>query len=460
MTPPDGRAGTRLHVVIVGAGFAGVAAARALARCDVEVLLLDRRNHHIFQPLLYQVATAVLAPGDVATPIRAIAATQPNLTVAMAEVTAIDLAAHTLSAALPDGRTRTIGFDYLVVATGVLPSYYGHDEFAAHAPALKTLGDAEAIRGKILGAYERAELSDDPVERARLMTFVLVGAGPTGVELAASIAQMARVTLKRDFRRLHPDQTRVILLEGGARVLPTFDPKLAAAAGRQLARLGVEVRTGAIAQNVDADGVVVAGERIRAATVLWTAGVAASPLAAQAGASADRAGRAQVGLNLETQQGSGVFVVGDAASLAQDGKPVPGVAQAALQQGAYVGRAIARRVRGGAAEPAFRYFNKGSMAVVGKDFAILESPAMKMSGRLTWLVWALVHIATLPRLQNQLRVNVQWLWSYFTGQRGSRLIAEPVSAPPPRPAKPVAQADSPGVDPGRRPKAAIAGRKA
>ena len=222
----------------------------------------------------------------------------------------------------------------------------------------------------------------------------------------------------------------------------------------------VSVRTGAIAQTVDADGVVVAGERIRAAAVLWTAGVAASPLAAQTGAPTDRAGRAQVGPQLETQDGSGVFVVGDTASLSQAGKPVPGVAQAALQQGAYVGRVIASRVRGRAAEPAFHYFNKGSMAVVGKDFAILESPAAKMSGRLTWLVWALVHIATLPRLQNQLRVNVQWLWSYFTGQRGSRLIAEPVSAPLQRATQPVARSDSAGVDQGQRPRAALTGRKA
>jgi NADH dehydrogenase len=441
---------TRPHVVIVGAGFAGVAAARRLAASDADVLLLDRRNHHIFQPLLYQVATAVLAPGDVATPIRAIAATQPNLTVEMADVTAIDVAARTLCATLPDGRTRTIGFDYLIVATGVLPSYYGHDEFAAYAPALKTIGDAEAIRSKILSAFELAELSDDPVERAQLTTFVLVGAGPTGVELAASIAQMARVTLKRDFRRLHPDQTRVVLLEGGDRVLPTFDPKLAAAAARQLARLGVEVRTGAIAQAVDADGVVVAGERIRAATVLWTAGVAASPLAAQAGTPTDRAGRAQVGPLLETQPGSGVFVVGDAASLAQDGKPVPGVAQAALQQGTYVGRVIAGRLAGGAAEPAFHYSDKGSMAVVGKDFAILESSAAKISGRLAWLAWALIHIVTLPRLQNRLRVNVQWLWSYFTGQRGSRLIAEPAAAPLQRPTQSGAHSDSPGADRGQR----------
>jgi NADH dehydrogenase len=442
VTRPDGPVATRPHVVIVGAGFAGVAAARRLAASNVDVLLLDRRNHHIFQPLLYQVATAVLAPGDVATPIRAIAARQLNLTVEMAEVTAIDVKARTISAALLDGRTTTIGFDYLVVATGVRPSYYGHDEFAPHAPALKTVGDAEAIRSKILSAYELAELSDDPVERTRLMTFILVGAGPTGVELAASIAQMARVTLKRDFRRLHPDQTKVILLEGGDRVLPTFNTKLGAAARRQLERLGVDVRTGAIAQAVDADGVVVAGQRIRAATVLWTAGVAASPLAAQAGAATDRAGRAQVGPHLETDQDSRVFVIGDAASLTQGGKPVPGVAQAALQQGAYVGRVIARRVRHQDEGPGFHYFNKGSMAVVGKDFAILEAPAARITGRLAWLAWAFIHIATLPRLQNQLRVNIQWLWSYFTGQRGSRLIAEP-AWPPRKPPQPVAGAAVP-----------------
>jgi NADH dehydrogenase len=454
VTRPDRPPGTRPQVVIVGAGFAGVAAAKALKGADVDVLLLDRRNHNIFQPLLYQVATAVLAPSDVATPIRALAAAQPNLTVQMAEVTAINPATRTLTADRPDGRTVKIGFDLLVVATGVRPSYFGHDEFATYAPALKTLGDAEAIRSKILSAFELAELSDDPVERARLTTFVLVGGGPTGVELAASIAQMARVTLKRDFRRLHPDQTKVILLEGGQRLLPTFDPKLSAAVTRQLGRLGVGVRTGSVAQAVDADGVVVAGERIRAATVLWTAGVAASPLAAQAGAPTDRAGRAQVGPNLETQGGSGIFVIGDTASLSQAGKPVPGVAQAALQQGAYVGRVIARRVRHQGEGLAFHYFNKGTMAVVGKDFAVLESPVTKMSGRLTWLVWALVHIATLPRLQNQLRVNVQWLWSYFTGQRGSRLIDEPVWAPPPRPAQPAARPAGSAAGKDQRPSAA------
>ncbi|HEX3364159.1 NAD(P)/FAD-dependent oxidoreductase [Phenylobacterium sp.] len=459
MTPRDRPAGSRPQVVIVGAGFAGVAAAKALKHADVDVLLLDRRNHHIFQPLLYQVATAVLAPSDVATPIRALAATQPNLTVQLAEVTAVSATTRTLTAALPDNRTVKIGFDYLVVATGVRPSYFGHDEFAAYAPALKTLGDAEAIRSKILSAFELAELSDDAVERGRLTTFVLVGGGPTGVELAASIAQMAKVTLKRDFRRLHPDQTKVILLEGGDRILPTFDPKLSAAARRQLERLGVSVRTGAVAQAVDADGVVVAGARVPAATVLWTAGVAASPLAAQTGAPTDRAGRAQVGPLLETEAGSGIFVAGDTASLSQDGKPVPGVAQAALQQGAYVGGVIASRVGGHAAKPAFHYFNKGTMAVVGKDFAILESSAAKTSGRLTWLVWALVHIATLPRLQNQLRVNVQWLWSYFTGQRGSRLIAEPAT-PQQRAAQPVVRPDSLAVGQGRRPNAALSGRKA
>ncbi len=424
-----GRLRDRPQVVVVGAGFAGVAAARALRRCAVDVLLIDRRNHQIFQPLLYQVATAVLAPADVAAPIRQLAATQDNLTVEMAEVMAIDAPSRTLTVLLPNCETISVPFDYLVLATGVMPSYFGHDEFALHAPGLKTLTDAEAIRSKILKAYELAELTDDPVERARLMTFILVGGGPTGVELAATIAQMARVTLRRDFRRIRPDQTKVVLLEGGPRILPSFAPELGARAERQLARIGVTVRTGAVAEKVDAEGVVVGGQRITAASVLWTAGVSASPLSAMVGAHTDRAGRALVGPGLETAERSGIFVVGDTASIIQDGKPVPGVAQAALQQGAYVGKAIAARIEGRPSHAAFRYHDRGAMAVVGKNFALLQSPRVKMSGLLSWFIWAFIHVSFLPRLQNRLRVNVQWLWSYFTGQRSSRLIAEPPSSP-------------------------------
>ncbi len=427
----------RPRVVIVGGGFGGVAAARALRRGPLGIVGVDRRNHQIFQPLLYQVAAAMLAPGDVAAPLRQLAAVQPNVSVEMAEVTAIDTGARMLRALLPSAEWIDVAYDYLVLAAGAGPSYFGHDAFAEFAPGLKTLRDAEAIRSKILKAYELAELTQDPAELERLMTIVLVGGGPTGVELAATIAQMAQLTLRRNFKRIRPEQTRVVLLEGGARILPPFDPKLAEAAHAQLNRLGIEVRTGTVAETIDGDGVVAGGERIRAATVLWTAGVAASPLAAMAGAETDRSGRARVGPNLETLDGSGVFVIGDAASILQDGKPVPGVAQAALQQGAHVGAVIAARVAAGAPPPPFRYRDKGSMAVVGKNFALLEAPGCKLSGRLAWFVWAFIHIAFLPRLQNRLRVGVQWLWTYVTGQRGSRLIAEPNWA-----AGPVAHSDT------------------
>jgi NADH dehydrogenase len=435
---------SRPRVVIVGGGFGGVAAARALRRAPVDIVLIDRRNHQIFQPLLYQVATAVLAPSDIAAPFRQLAAVQPNVSVEMAEVTTIDTGARSLRALLPSAEWIDVAYDYLILAAGAGPSYFGHDAFAAFAPSLKTLSDAEAIRSKILRAYELAELTQDPGERRRLMSFVLVGGGPTGVELAATIAQMAQVTLKRNFKNVRPEQTKVVLLEGGSRILPSFEPRLAEAACAQLKRLGIEVRTGAVAETIDADGVVAGGKRIRAATVLWTAGVAASPLAAMTGAEIDRGGRARVGPNLETLDGSGVFVIGDAASVSLGGRPVPGVAQAALQQGTHVGQVIAARVAGFAAPPLFHYRDKGSMAVVGKNFALLEAPGCKLSGWPAWFVWAFIHIAFLPRLQNRLRVGVQWLWSYFTGQRGSRLISEPSStvrlaAPPTIGSRPASQ---------------------
>jgi len=419
---------SRPQVVIVGGGFGGIAAARGLRQAEVDILLIDRRNHQIFQPLLYQVATAVLAPGDVAAPLRQFAVVQPNVSVELGEVTAIDTEHRRLTTCLLNHEPHEVAYDFLVVAAGANPSYFGHDEFAAHAPGLKTLADAEAIRSKILTAYELAEQTADSIEQRRLMTFVLVGAGPTGVELAATIAHMARFTLRRNFKRIRPEMTNIVLLEGGARILPMFDEKLAAAARRKLDRLGVQVRTGAVAQAIDETGVVVAGERLNAATVLWTAGIAASPLAALVGASTDRAGRAQVGPELETAPSSGVFVIGDAASVVIDGKPVPGIAQGALQQGAYAAQMIRSRIEGRAAPRPFRYRDQGSMAVVGKDFALLQTPHVKLSGPLAWMIWAFIHIAFLPRLQNRLRVGIQWFWSYFTGQRSSRLIAEPLSA--------------------------------
>jgi NADH dehydrogenase len=418
----------RKRVVIVGAGFAGVAAARALARSEADVVLIDRRNHHIFQPLLYQVATAVLAPSEIAAPIRHLVGRQKNLNVLLGEVTGVDLDARTVGANCPGVGAREAPFDFLVIAAGMRPSYFGHDEFGRYAPGLKSLSDAETIREKILGAYELADTIDDEIERARALTFILVGAGPTGVELAASMAQMATLTLRGQFRRIDTARSAIILIEGGARILPTFSERLAGNAARRLEKLGVKIMTGVKVEQVDENGVVANGNRIPSATVMWTAGVAPSPLVKQFGAKTDKAGRVAVGPFMNVEGVAGVFVVGDASSVLCKGRPVPGVAQAAIQQGRYVGRLISRQLEGHEPRHPFRYFDKGNMAVVGKNFAILESGRLRMSGFATWLVWIFLHLLSLPQLQNRLRVQSQWLWSYFTGQRSSRLIPEPPAA--------------------------------
>lgn len=414
----------RPRVIIVGGGFAGINVARALKRCDAEVVLIDRRNHHLFQPLLYQVATAVLAPSEIAAPIRQIAKTQENVSVIMAEVTSADLDSRTLETYSEGVGGRTLEFDYLVIATGVQSSYFGHDEYAEYAPSLKTLTDAEAIRTKILRAYELAELTDDPAERERQMTFAVVGGGPTGVELAASIATMATDTLRANFRRIDPATSSIVLIEGGKRILPMFDESLARAAAKRLAQLGVEIVTGSNVQLIDERGVVAGGRRIETATVLWAAGVAPSQILKKLGVETDRSGRVAVAAKMNVPNRDRVFVVGDAASIIQDGHSLPGVAQVAIQSGAYVGRLIAAEITGRANTRPFRYFNKGNLAVVGKNFALLEKDEIRLSGFFAWLVWAFIHMAFLPQLQNRLRVEVQWLWSYFTGQRGSRLIPE------------------------------------
>ena len=417
----------RLHqprrIVIIGGGFAGVAAARALRRCNAEVILIDRRNHHIFQPLLYQVATAILAPSEVAAPIRQLARRQKNLSVMLAEVTGVDLKSRSVDADCPGVGVRKVSFDYLVIALGVQPSYFGHDEFAKYAPSLKTLTDAEAIRAKILGAYEFAESAEDPSERARRMTFVLVGAGPTGVELAASIAHMATITLRANFRRIDPAKTSILLFEGAPRILPSFAESLSKKVAKRLEKLGVKVVTGAKVERVDEQGVV-AGKRIESATVLWTAGVAPSPIVKMLGIQTDRAGRACVGPFLDHPNDSPIFVIGDLAAVTQDGRALPGVAQVAIQQGRYVGRLISAEIKGRKTPRPFRYFDKGNMAVVGKHFAVLERGSIRLSGFMPWLVWVLIHVMFLPQLQNRLRVQTQWLWTYFTGQRSSRIIAE------------------------------------
>jgi NADH dehydrogenase len=304
------------------------------------------------------------------------------------------------------------------------PSYFGNDDFARYAPGLKNLNDAETVRAKILSAFELAEETDDASERLRLMTFVLVGGGATGVELAASMAHMITVTFRRNFRHIDPSKSKIVLLEGGERILPTFAETLSRKAAKHLEKLGISVRTGVRVEKVDGEGVVAGGQRIASATVLWTAGVAASPIAKTLGAKTDRAGRVVVGPSLNVPNIPDVFVVGDAASITQKGRPVPGVAQAAIQQGRYVGRLISQRIKGRQPKRPFKYFDKGNMAVVGKNFAVLETRHIRTSGFLTWLVWAFIHVLSLPQLQNRLRVQNQWFWSYFTGQRSSRLIPE------------------------------------
>ncbi|WP_376706264.1 NAD(P)/FAD-dependent oxidoreductase (plasmid) [Mesorhizobium sp. ISC25] len=420
----EGSRPMRPRVVILGAGFAGVAAARALKKSDAGVVLIDRRNHHIFQPLLYQVATAVLAPSEIAAPIRQLEAKQANLDVMLADVVDVDTTHRTVDTLCPGIGLRKVRFDFLVVATGTLPSYFGHDEFAAFAPGIKNLTDAEAIRTKILRAFEMAEATDDENERTRQMNFVLVGAGPTGVELAASIAQMVRVTLRRNFRKIDPATSTITLIEGGDRVLPSFVPSLSRKVARRLGRLGVKVVTNVKVDRVDAEGVIAGGERIPSATVLWTAGMAASPIVKLFRVKTDRAGRALVEPHLNLPGQPNIFVVGDAASIQQNGRPVPGVAQAAIQQGRYVGRLISDQIKGREPKRAFRYRDKGNMAVVGKNFAILESGHLRTGGMLTFFIWVFVHLMALPQLQNRWRVQSQWLWSYLTGQRSSRLISE------------------------------------
>jgi NADH:ubiquinone reductase (H+-translocating) len=413
------------QVIIVGGGFGGLSAARALKNAPVRVTLLDRTNHYIFQPLLYQVATAMLAPADIAAPIREILRKQRNATVGLLEVTRVDADKRQVFFNDPDGEERSLPYDYLILATGVQQSYFGHDEFAPFALGLKSLQDAEAIRNKLLKAFEVAEIEADPTQHRDLLTFVLVGAGPTGVEMAGAIADMVRGMLESNFRRVDPRSARIILIEGAPRILPTFAESLSRKAHERLTRMGVEIRTNARVEMVDAEGVVVGGERIASRTVFWTAGVTPSPAGQWLKTETDRAGRVRVQPDLSVPGRPEVFVVGDTASLDQDGKPLPGVAQVAMQQGRYVGRLIARRAAGHAAPRPFRYFDKGNLAVIGRNFAILESGRLRLSGFLAWLAWAAIHIAFLPQADNKLIVFTQWAWSYVTKQGGSRLILEP-----------------------------------
>ena len=412
----------RSVVVIVGGGFGGLAAARALKHAPVNVVLIDRVNHHLFQPLLYQVATSVLAPGQIASPIRSILRKSRNTTVVLGTVTAVDAAAKRVIVETQDRAGVPLSYDYLILATGQTHSYFGHNEYEKYAPGLKNLADAVAIRNKILTAFEMAETEEDPTHHRDLLTFVLVGAGPTGVEMASAIAIMIDSTLKRDFRRVDPRSTRIILVDAGQRPLGTFAPELSRAALNRLRKLGVEVMLGKTVELIDGEGVIVAGERIASKTVIWTAGVAPSPAGKWLNVETDRAGRVKVRHDLSVPDHPEVFVVGDTASLEQHGKPLPGVAQVAMQQGCYVGKLIERRTTRKTPLRPFRYFDKGNLAVVGKGFAVLESGKVHMSGFAAWLVWAAIHLQFLAQSSLRVSVFVQWAWTYFTGQRGSRLI--------------------------------------
>ena len=414
-------------VVIVGGGFGGLAAAKGLKRSPVEVLLIDRSNHHVFQPLLYQVATSVLAPGQIASPIRSLLAAQPNTSVMLGSVTGVDVTSKQVIVDADDNINVRINYDYLILATGATHSYFGHNEFAAFAPGLKSLSDAEFLRNHLLETFEKAEIEDDPERRKALLTFVMVGAGPTGVEMASAIAVMTQTTFRQDFRRIDPKSAHVVLADMSTRPLATFSEKLSEAARQRLLSLGVDVRLGKPVQSIDADGVVIGEERLQAKTVVWTAGVAPSPAGKWLDCTVDRAGRVRIQPDLSVPDHPDIFVVGDTASLDQDGKPLPGVAQVAIQQGRYAAKSIFRKVIGHPALPPFRYFDKGNLAVVGKNFAVLESVGLQLSGFVAWLVWALIHIQFLAENSLRLSVFLQWALTYVSGKRGARLIIRPRS---------------------------------
>jgi len=404
------------RVVILGGGFGGLYCARALRKAPVSITLVDRANHHLFQPLLYQVATASLSPGDIATPLRHILRRQRNVEVWMGEAVDIDPDARTVL--LQDGSLR---YDYLVVATGATHAYFGHDEWAPWAPGLKTVDDAVELRRRFLLAFEAAEREGDPEARRRLLTFVVVGAGPTGVELAGAMAEIARKVIPRDFRFIDTRSSRILLLEGGPRVLSTYPEVLSGKARAQLERLGVEVRTNALVTGIDPGGVDVGDERIAAENVFWAAGVQASPLGAQLGAPLDRAGRVLVAPDLSVPAHPEVFVVGDLARVEQDGAQVPGVAQGAMQGGRHVARQIVRALGGRPSEP-FRYWDKGNLATIGRAAAVADMGRVKLTGFLAWFVWAFVHVLYLIGFRNRLVVMIQWSWAYLMYQRGIRLI--------------------------------------
>ena len=406
------------HVVILGAGFGGLSAAVALAKVSCRVTVIDRRNYHLFQPLLYQVATAALSPSDIASPIRGILRRQKNATVLMGRVTSIDKAAKRV-----DLDCGSVAYDYLIVATGARHAYFGRDDWEKTAPGLKKIDDATDIRRRILTAFERAETEMDMAKRRALLTFVVVGGGPTGVEMAGAIAELRRFALADDFRNIDPTQARVILIEAGSRLLPAFPEDLAVFTRNSLLGMGVEVLTGKAVSECDASGVKLGTDFIPATTVIWAAGVAASPAAKWLNARKDRAGRVEVGKDLSLPGHPEIFVIGDTASVAGgDGKAVPGIAPAAKQMGAYVARVIRARIVEKTPPSVFQYKHLGSLATIGRKSAVADFGWIKLQGRLAWLLWGLVHIYFLIDYRNRIAVMLDWTWAYLTYHRGARLI--------------------------------------
>ena len=409
------------RVVIVGAGFGGLEAAKALRRASAEVVVIDRHNHHCFQPLLYQVATAALSPADIAWPIRHILRPQRNATVLMEDVRGVDTQKKCLHTQFGE-----VAYDYLVIATGAMHSYFGHDEWSGYAPGLKRIEDATRIRRSILIAFERAEVVQDRDEQRRLLTFVIVGGGATGVEMAGAIADVARQTLAADFRRIDPRSARILLIEAGPRLLPTFPPALSDYAANTLAWHGVDVKIDTRVTKCDARGVDLESGRIDAGTVIWAAGVMASPAARWLNVEPDRAGRAMVAPDLSVPGHPEIFVIGDTAAIAdRQGNPVPGIAPAAKQMGKYVGKLIAARLAGRAADKPFRYMHLGDLATIGRRAAVVKLGPLELKGFVGWLFWSVAHIYFLIGLRNRFIVAFNWLWGYLTFQRGARLITDP-----------------------------------
>ena len=416
------------QVIIVGGGCGGIAAAKALRKAPVEVILFDKVNHYLFQALLYQVATCTLDAGDIAFPIREVLGKQKNAIVALGEVTGVDKEKRFVYV---NSLNHPVSYDYLILATGVEGSYFGHDEWTKFAPGLKTLTDGIALRSRILRAFEMAELQENPTNHPEMVTFVLVGAGPAGCEMAGALADMIRLTIKSDFRRFNPNMARIILVDAAFRVLPTFSAELSEKVHTQLERMGVEVRLGHAVEQVDARGVVIAGERINAQNVIWAAGMKASPAGKWLGVETDRAGRVKGESDLTIPGHPEIFAVGDTAStVSKEGKPLPGVAQVAMQGGRYAGRTIARRVVGGRPLRPFKYFDKGNLATIGWNYAILESGKLKLAGSLAKLVWAFIHIFFLLQTEERILVFMKWVYAIFTKKRGSRIIEEPILSQP------------------------------